>query len=253
MNKTVLIIGIIFLLIGASVVSSMKTVENKDNKEEKLSRGKIAYGCCSFSPYNIVKFPLDDPSNIEIIGPGDNTYFLPGGTWSYEHGWFACEYNSGGLWLIDPETGWMENIGGGGVCSELAWDDWTSELYSACIQGLAFNSEGICYGIDGYGSDYYLYIVDFDPYEEYLEILFIPFFLFFMYTLIAKLDLEKLQAGEAALKQALERAESEQSKSNAVLAAIGDGISIQDRDLTIVYQNEIHKKSRLLISDGKFS
>jgi len=82
----------------------------------------------------------------------------------------------------------------------------------------------------------------FDPYEEYLEILFIPFFLFFMYTLIAKLDLEKLQAGEAALKQALERAESEQSKSNAVLAAIGDGISIQDRDLTIVYQNEIHKK-----------
>ena len=179
MNKTVLLIGIIFLLIGASVVTSTGTIvedthieypsmDSIDVSEEELSSGKIAYGSEIFSPYNLVKFPLDDPSNIEIIGPGDNTYFLPGGTWSYEHGWFACEYNSGGLWLIDPETGWMENIGGGGVCSELAWDDWTSELYSACIQGLAFNSEGICYGIDGYGSDYYLYIVDFDPYEETL-------------------------------------------------------------------------------------
>lgn len=82
----------------------------------------------------------------------------------------------------------------------------------------------------------------FDPYEEYLEILFMPFFLFFMYTLIAKLDLEKQQEGEIALKKALGRAESEQSKSNAILAAIGDGISIQDTNLTVLYQNEIHKK-----------
>ena len=82
----------------------------------------------------------------------------------------------------------------------------------------------------------------FDPYEEYLEILFMPFFLFFMYTLIAKLDLQKQLAGEVALKKALERAESEHRKSNAILAAIGDGISIQDRDLTILYQNEILKK-----------
>lgn len=82
----------------------------------------------------------------------------------------------------------------------------------------------------------------FDPYEEYLEILFMPFFLFFMYTLIAKLELRKQVEGEAALKKALERAESEHSKSEAVLAAIGDGISIQDRELKVIYQNEIHKK-----------
>ena len=81
----------------------------------------------------------------------------------------------------------------------------------------------------------------FDPYEEYLEILFMPFFLFFMYTLIAKLDLQKKLKGEAALKKALESVESEHRKSNAILAAIGDGISIQDRDLTILYQNEIQK------------
>ena len=67
----------------------------------------------------------------------------------------------------------------------------------------------------------------FDPYEEYLEILFMPFYLFFMYLLIAKLELEKQLHGETALKKALERAESEKSKSDAILAAIGDGISIQ--------------------------
>lgn len=81
----------------------------------------------------------------------------------------------------------------------------------------------------------------FDPYEEYLEILFMPFFLFLMYTLIARLDLEKQLAGEVTLKKTLEMAESEQSKSNAILAAIGDGISIQDRNLKVIYQNEIHR------------
>jgi len=199
MNKTVLVIGIIFLLIGVSVVSSTGTVvedthieypsmDSIDVSEEELSSGKIAYGSEIFSPYNLVKFPLDDPSNIEIIGPGDNTYFLPGGTWSYEHGWFACEYNSGGLWLIDPETGWMENIGGGGVCSELAWDDWTSELYSACIQGLAFNSEGICYGVSGQFSNFSLYLVDFDPYEETLIGPLINFTSEWVYNLDAEFD-----------------------------------------------------------------
>jgi hypothetical protein len=180
MNKTVLVIGIIFLLIGASVVTSTGTIvedthidyhsmDSIDVSKEELSSDKIAYGSDIFSPYNLVKFPLDDPSNIEIIGPGDNTYFFTGGTWSYEHGWFAVEYNSGGLWLIDPETGFMENIGGGGTSSgDLAWDDWTSELYGASMDGLAFNSEGICYGVGVYGSDYYLYIVDFDPYEQTL-------------------------------------------------------------------------------------
>jgi signal transduction histidine kinase/CheY-like chemotaxis protein len=91
----------------------------------------------------------------------------------------------------------------------------------------------------------------FDPYEEYLEILFMPFYLFFMYLLIAKLELEKQLHGETALKKALERAESEKSKSDAILAAIGDGISIQDTDLTILYQNDTHKK---MVGDhiGKF-
>jgi PAS domain S-box-containing protein len=82
----------------------------------------------------------------------------------------------------------------------------------------------------------------FDPYEEYLEILFMPFFLFFMYTLLAKLDMEKLQNGEIALTKALEKAESEHSKLDAILAAIGDGISIQDTKFRVLYQNKVHKE-----------
>jgi hypothetical protein len=201
MNRTVLVIGIIFLLIGASVVSSTGTIvedthidyhsmDSIDVSKEELSSDKIAYGSDIFSPYNLVKFPLDDPSNIEIIAHGQNQYWLTGGTWSYEHGWFACEYNSGGLWLIDPETGFMENIGGGGTSSgDLAWDDWTSELYSATgMQGLAFNSEGICYGIYGYESNYYLYIVDFDPYEQTLIGPLINFTSEWLYPLDAEFD-----------------------------------------------------------------
>jgi hypothetical protein len=137
MNKTVLIIGIMFLLIGASVVSSMKTVENKYSIEEKLSSGKIAYGSCAFSPFNIVKFPLNDPGNIEIIAPGDNQYFLAGGTWTCDGEWYGCEYNSGGLWKIDPDSGSMENIGGGGTsCNGLSWDPVYNKLYGVSGSGL---------------------------------------------------------------------------------------------------------------------
>ena len=82
----------------------------------------------------------------------------------------------------------------------------------------------------------------FDQYEEYLEIVFTPFFLFFMYSMIAKLNLNKRQEDENALKKALHRTETEQSKSNAIIAAIGDGISIQDTDLTVLYQNDRHKQ-----------
>jgi DNA-binding response OmpR family regulator len=42
------------------------------------------------------------------------------------------------------------------------------------------------------------------------------------------------------LRESNERLEEEKAKTESILAAIGDGISIQDLDLTIVYQNKIH-------------
>jgi DNA-binding response OmpR family regulator len=42
------------------------------------------------------------------------------------------------------------------------------------------------------------------------------------------------------LRESNERLEEEKAKTESIIAAIGDGISIQDRDLRIVYQNQIH-------------
>ncbi len=82
----------------------------------------------------------------------------------------------------------------------------------------------------------------FDRYEDYLEILFMPFFLFFFFSIQAKYNLDKRLNAEDALRNALVIAEAEHSKLEAILAGIGDGISIQDRNLKVLYQNEIHKK-----------
>jgi len=49
-------------------------------------------------------------------------------------------------------------------------------------------------------------------------------------------------------KEAEEQANREKEKSQAIIAALGDGISIQDTEYRILYQNDIHKK---LIGDHR--
>ncbi len=51
---------------------------------------------------------------------------------------------------------------------------------------------------------------------------------------------ERLKA-EEALATALRRAEEERAKSDAIMAALGDGISMQDREFRVLYQNQVHK------------
>lgn len=65
----------------------------------------------------------------------------------------------------------------------------------------------------------------------------ISFFMLIGVAWIAPLFLS-IRRSEEAMKSAKIKAEEEHAKSEAIMAAIGDGISIQDRDLTIVYQNE---------------
>ncbi len=50
------------------------------------------------------------------------------------------------------------------------------------------------------------------------------------------------QEVEAALRAAAEDAVAEKNKTEAIIAAIGDGISIQDRGLRILYENEAQRK-----------
>jgi PAS domain S-box-containing protein len=47
---------------------------------------------------------------------------------------------------------------------------------------------------------------------------------------------------EDALWKAVSRAEEEKAKSEAIIAAMGDGVMIQDTDYKILYQNRIHKE-----------
>ncbi len=47
---------------------------------------------------------------------------------------------------------------------------------------------------------------------------------------------------EKGLREALRKVEEEKAKSEAIIAAIGDGITIQDRDFKILYQNDVAKK-----------
>lgn len=46
---------------------------------------------------------------------------------------------------------------------------------------------------------------------------------------------------ESDLRDALKRVGDEKARTEGVLAAIGDGISIQDLDFKIIYQNEVHR------------
>lgn len=44
------------------------------------------------------------------------------------------------------------------------------------------------------------------------------------------------------MEEALARAKGESEKSAAIIAAIGDGVSIQDREFKVVFQNRLHKE-----------
>lgn len=53
--------------------------------------------------------------------------------------------------------------------------------------------------------------------------------------------MEVLRQKRESLQHAVARAEEERAKSDAIIAALGDGLSIQDRNFRVLYQNEKHK------------
>ena len=54
-------------------------------------------------------------------------------------------------------------------------------------------------------------------------------------------EVAERKRSEEALEVTRRSAEEEKSKTEAILAAIGDGVSIQDRQFRVRYQNEAHK------------
>jgi PAS domain S-box-containing protein len=72
------------------------------------------------------------------------------------------------------------------------------------------------------------------------RLLFISFLILFIYYV--NLIIRKRDLLTEALNLATERAEEEKARSDAIIAAIGDGLSIQDTQLKVLYQNEKHKE-----------
>jgi PAS domain S-box-containing protein len=54
-------------------------------------------------------------------------------------------------------------------------------------------------------------------------------------------DVTERTKAEELLQEAIKRAEDEKAKAKAVIAAIGDGITIQDTNYKVLYQNQVHK------------
>ena len=55
-------------------------------------------------------------------------------------------------------------------------------------------------------------------------------------------DITLRKLAEAELRSAMAKHKEEKARSESILAAIGDGISIVDRNFSIVYQNPVHRK-----------
>jgi len=55
-------------------------------------------------------------------------------------------------------------------------------------------------------------------------------------------EISDRKIAEKSLWTAIAKVEEEKAKSEAIIAALGDGISIQDRDFRILYQNQIHRE-----------
>jgi hypothetical protein len=160
--------------------TGIKTIslESKSNggNMAKLSSGVTIYG------YNVLttpygegpcKFDVENPSDIIQISNEVIPYFASGGTWTCDGKWLVCSYDNGWLFEIDPETGEIMIIGGGGVgLNGLAYDKNTNRYYGAgttalyeidpetgeqtfignygsdvqYIIGMAFDNDGILYG-----------------------------------------------------------------------------------------------------------
>lgn len=85
-----------------------------------------------------VSFVLNNPGSINLIAASTSPDWLSGGTWTNDGKWIGCQYGNGALWEIDPSTGAMTSIGGGGSgLNGLAFNPINNKLYGASSTGSA--------------------------------------------------------------------------------------------------------------------
>jgi PAS domain S-box-containing protein len=85
--------------------------------------------------------------------------------------------------------------------------------------------------------------------ELYFRSIFVSTIILFGFIISRFLKMRR--KAEESLREAVAAVEDERIRSESVIAAIADGISIQDREFRVLYQNEMHKR---LVGDqlGKF-
>jgi hypothetical protein len=192
MKKIILIIGIIFLLIGVSIIPSTGNMVLKGTSHQiildkpfdercirpalsclpksidcskKLSfEGKLAYGYDLLGGYGQCYFRLDDPGNITYYWGRGSPPELTGGTWTNDGRWLCCEWN-GIIWEIDPEDGDLSVIGGGGdYLNGLADNPVNNRIYGAssdCLYEINRKTGELSY-IGDFGISFYIVGLAFD-------------------------------------------------------------------------------------------
>jgi hypothetical protein len=139
--------------------------------------GEIMYGYDAYpGPEKTIWFDVDEPGTLNEIAPTQSGDFIAGGTYGCDEVWYGTQYGNGLLWKIDPYTGDMESVGGGGTgMNGLAYDPVTNKMYGSSdsnylyeidpdtgeqtqigpfgsgvvyMIGMAFDIEGTLYGWD---------------------------------------------------------------------------------------------------------
>ncbi len=82
-------------------------------------------------------------------------------------------------------------------------------------------------------------ILHVSPHELYFRLLMVLTIVVFSIAISGVLARRRI--AEEDLRRALAAIEDEKARSEAIIAAIPDGISIQDRDFRVLYQNEVHR------------
>jgi len=117
------------------------TAEGASNPSEPLpplTDVMMAYNAYSPSmAEGPVWFEIEDPGTVNFLKNTDSGYFIAGGTWTCDDEWLGVQYNNGLLWQIDPETGDMTSIGGGGTgLNGCSWDPAWGRLYGVSSTAL---------------------------------------------------------------------------------------------------------------------
>jgi hypothetical protein len=173
----------------ATIDLGMSSQSNRGNSFP-LPFGEYMFGYnAATSPHGEgpCKFDITNPGDIEQLSNQVTVNFASGGVWTCDEKWLVCEYQNGALSQIDPETGDITLIGGGGVglnglalnpvnnllygCSSTALykidqETGSQELIGSFNSGqthiaIKFDADGVCYSWDVKTSGMsYLYTVD---------------------------------------------------------------------------------------------